>query len=233
MKVTPNVRSERIWLADQNALHRLGWRQEIGGLVAAATMCDLCSVAQLLVIMRNSNLTGTLVIEATLFAELSKRLSPLQFGRHNLALIVYGASAVHFSAVRLKRWKVRAVIAKDAALGQLRESLFRVLQGGCVRSRVRPAFDEALLDPGLLRLAQGLDGLTRRERAVLEQMVEGLLNKQIGYHLGIHESTVKHHLSSIYRKVQVPNRTRLAAMMRQMQALGPLLQEQAGVTIAA
>jgi DNA-binding NarL/FixJ family response regulator len=46
-------------------------------------------------------------------------------------------------------------------------------------------------------------GLSRRERQVLQSMVDGLPNKQIASQLGIGEDTVKKHLKSIYTKLQV------------------------------
>jgi DNA-binding NarL/FixJ family response regulator len=49
--------------------------------------------------------------------------------------------------------------------------------------------------------------LTERESQVLELLARGLANKQIGLSLGISEHTVKFHVSSIYTKMGVTNRT--------------------------
>jgi DNA-binding NarL/FixJ family response regulator len=49
--------------------------------------------------------------------------------------------------------------------------------------------------------------LTERERQVLQQIAQGLANKQIAAALGISEHTVKFHLSSIYAKLGATNRT--------------------------
>ncbi len=57
--------------------------------------------------------------------------------------------------------------------------------------------------------------LTRRERAVLDRMARGLLSKQIAQELGIAESTVKFHLSSIYAKLGANNRAE--AILRAVQ----------------
>jgi len=46
-------------------------------------------------------------------------------------------------------------------------------------------------------------GLTLREREVLQHVVQGKLNKQIAYDLGIHERTVKLHRTSITTKLGV------------------------------
>ena len=54
-------------------------------------------------------------------------------------------------------------------------------------------------------LAQG--PLTDRELEVLGLLAKGLANKQIALALGISEHTVKFHVSSIYTKLNVTNRT--------------------------
>ncbi len=52
-----------------------------------------------------------------------------------------------------------------------------------------------------------LDPLTERENEVLLRLAQGLTNKQIALALGISEHTVKFHVSSIYTKLGVSNRT--------------------------
>ena len=49
--------------------------------------------------------------------------------------------------------------------------------------------------------------LTERESEVLGLLAKGLANKQIAAALGISEHTVKFHVSSIYTKLNVTNRT--------------------------
>lgn len=49
--------------------------------------------------------------------------------------------------------------------------------------------------------------LTQREMEVLDLLARGLANKQIATSLGISEHTVKFHVSSIYAKLNVTNRT--------------------------
>ncbi|MFC1922034.1 LuxR C-terminal-related transcriptional regulator [Chloroflexota bacterium] len=70
----------------------------------------------------------------------------------------------------------------------------------------------ALVNPliGDLPTKQGeqlIDPLTDRENEVLQSLAQGLANKQIALHLGISEHTVKFHISSIYTKLGVTNRT--------------------------
>ena len=52
--------------------------------------------------------------------------------------------------------------------------------------------------------------LTRREREVLELLVEGLGNREIAATLGLSESTVRQHVGGILVKLDAPNRTAAA-----------------------
>ena len=58
--------------------------------------------------------------------------------------------------------------------------------------------------------------LTERERGILRLLAEGGSNAQIGAQLFVTEQTVKFHLTNIYRKIGVPNRTTAAAAARQL-----------------
>lgn len=53
-------------------------------------------------------------------------------------------------------------------------------------------------------------GLTEREQAVLQALAQGQSNKEIARSLWLAEQTVKFHLTNIYRKLGVSNRTEAA-----------------------
>ncbi|WP_207208891.1 response regulator [Nocardioides oleivorans] len=65
----------------------------------------------------------------------------------------------------------------------------------------------------------GVSDLSPREAEVLRLVVEGLLNKQIAQRLGITERTVKAHLTSVYQRIGVADRTQ-AALWAQRHDLG-------------
>ena len=52
--------------------------------------------------------------------------------------------------------------------------------------------------------------LTARELEVLELIAQGLINKEIAKRLYISEKTVKNHISNIFRKINVSDRTQAA-----------------------
>jgi FixJ family two-component response regulator len=59
--------------------------------------------------------------------------------------------------------------------------------------------------------------LTRRERQVMALVVSGLLNKQVGGELGIHENTVKYHRAQAMQKMKADS---LADLVRMAARLG-------------
>jgi two-component system response regulator DevR len=63
-------------------------------------------------------------------------------------------------------------------------------------------------------------GLTRRELEILQLVAEGHSNAQLARKLWVTEQTVKFHLSNIYRKLDVSNRTE-ASRWAQLQGLLP------------
>jgi len=65
-----------------------------------------------------------------------------------------------------------------------------------------------------LRKADLLRALTGRESEVLQFVAAGLSNKQIGLKLDLHEKTVKHHMTQIFAKLGVANRTEAAMAFR-------------------
>jgi DNA-binding CsgD family transcriptional regulator len=63
-------------------------------------------------------------------------------------------------------------------------------------------------------------GLTRRELEILRLVAEGHSNAELAKMLWVTEQTVKFHLSNIYRKLDVSNRTE-ASRWAQIQGLLP------------
>jgi DNA-binding NarL/FixJ family response regulator len=109
-------------------------------------------------------------------------------------------------------------IPKSADAATLGQAITRVLDG----DRWVPA--TALAAPAATAAehdaAQRLQGLTPQQFRVLQMLGEGLLNKQIGYELGVSEATIKAHMTAILRKLGASNRTQ-AVLIAGRLALDP------------
>jgi DNA-binding NarL/FixJ family response regulator len=95
-------------------------------------------------------------------------------------------------------------------------------------SAVRQVFDHSVFLPGAGRppaadktpLLADSPGLTRREKEILQLVAEGHSNAELARMLWVTEQTVKFHLSNIYRKLGVSNRTE-ASRWAQLQGMLP------------
>jgi FixJ family two-component response regulator len=87
----------------------------------------------------------------------------------------------------------------DVLLSAIRQAL--------ERSRATLGYEEQLR-----ALRTSLASLTAREREVMELVVAGLLNKQVGGRLGISEITVKAHRGNMMRKMGVESFAELVTM---------------------
>jgi DNA-binding NarL/FixJ family response regulator len=92
----------------------------------------------------------------------------------------------------------KAYLLKETNREELLDCIRRVHAGGmCV-----PAAIAAKLAERIVRTE-----LTRRELEVLESLVRGFSNKEIGRSLYINETTVKSHVKHLFAKLHVSNRT--------------------------
>lgn len=102
-------------------------------------------------------------------------------------------------------------VLKDVEPGGLVSAIRAVKQGN---SYMSPSAVKKLLCE-FTRLSTGreeekVEGLTAREQEVLRLIARGQSNKEIGTALAISEKTVKNHVTSIFRKIGVDDRTEAA-----------------------
>jgi FixJ family two-component response regulator len=92
------------------------------------------------------------------------------------------------------------------------EQLLDAIRHAIERSRVA-----ARSNADIRVLGERYELLTPRERDVMTHVVTGLLNKQVGWELGISESTVKAHRGQVMRKMKADS---LADLVRMAARLG-------------
>ncbi|MBT1513077.1 response regulator transcription factor [Bradyrhizobium sp. SRL28] len=101
-------------------------------------------------------------------------------------------------------------ISKDVAPEILVQSLRQIAKGR--RLLPLPTVDQAVLREQSTITENALAVLTDRERQIMRLVSEGLSNKEIGRRLNITDGTIKVHLHHIFQKLEISNRTVLAAI---------------------
>jgi DNA-binding NarL/FixJ family response regulator len=100
-------------------------------------------------------------------------------------------------------------LLKDANVESVVSSLLAVVAGERVMaSAVVNRVLEMLT--GSTSTKEFYDGLTAREMEILKLLAGGMANKQIAFHLTISEKTVRNHVSNMYEKLNVFDRTQAA-----------------------
>lgn len=110
----------------------------------------------------------------------------------------------------------------------------QAMKAGAVEFLTKPVRDQTLLDAVNKAIGSDLSKrgdalasresialfatLTPRERQVMHAVVQGALNKQIAFDLGITEVTVKLHRSSVMKKMQTPFVTHLVRTWQSLPA---------------
>lgn len=104
---------------------------------------------------------------------------------------------------------VNGYILKDSESSELKKAIFAIISGeNFIQPDLIPLLNARLIkrDHDL----EKIEALTKREREVLIQVAKGMFNKEIADSLLISERTVKNHMSSIFRKIDVSDRTQAA-----------------------
>jgi FixJ family two-component response regulator len=114
----------------------------------------------------------------------------------------------------------------------------QAMKAGAIEFFMKPFDDETLLtaidralkasrtrlehDAELLALRRRHESLSGREQEVMALVVTGLLNKQVGFELGISEITVKAHRGKVMRKMEANSLADLITMATRLGLPSPL-----------
>lgn len=111
-------------------------------------------------------------------------------------------------------------VPKTTGAAQIAQAVTSMLEGDIWLPQGY-ASDEVELDNEFAELADKVASLTPAQYKVLCYMRDGLLNKQIAYNLDIATATVKAHVTAIFKKLQINNRTQAVLIASQLQLEPP------------
>ncbi len=104
---------------------------------------------------------------------------------------------------------VEGYILKDAESAELKSAIYHIIDGeNYIQPSLIPALNNRLVNRDSDKAK--IDSLTNREREVLVHVANGMFNKEIALNLNISERTVKNHISNIFKKINVNDRTQAA-----------------------
>lgn len=197
----------RVLIADDHALVREGLRKllerdenieivdEVGDGQGAINVARREKPS---VILMDVNMPGTDGITAT---KVIKREIP---SVKVVALTIYEDEEV----VEMVKAGVSAYVLKDVAGSELIDTIHRVMAGEVV---IHPRVAKRLVkEINRSNQKKEIVKLTRRENDILNLLVKGSSNKDMAENMYISEKTVKNHLTSIFRKLGVKDRTQAA-----------------------
>jgi DNA-binding NarL/FixJ family response regulator len=138
-------------------------------------------------------------------------MAGLKAARPGLRIVVSGSNADDEMILKALAAGAKGYVDEAATPEEFVQAIRIVYQGSVwAPRRVLSMFIERVTSsPGRIFPA-GRVTFTERERDVLEMLVAGRSNKEIGSALGIEERTVKAHVAKLMRKVGVQNRIALS-----------------------
>lgn len=125
-------------------------------------------------------------------------------------VVVVSASEEPHTVRRTLAVGASGFIPKSASLETMVEAIGQVLDGETWAPDVGEAEGEEA------DLQSRIASLTPSQLRILEGLKAGRLNKQIAYDLGVTEATIKAHLTSVFRKLGVQNRTQAVILSQQI-----------------
>ena len=104
---------------------------------------------------------------------------------------------------------VDGYILKDSESAELKKAIRAVRDGeNYIQPSLIPTLNNQLVNRDTDK--DKISSLTNRELEVLIQVANGMFNKEIATNLNISERTVKNHISNIFKKIDVSDRTQAA-----------------------
>lgn len=100
-------------------------------------------------------------------------------------------------------------ILKESSFDTLKKAIFKVYSGNkYIEPNMMPLLNANMQEKSNVK--KKISELTRREIDVLKMIASGSFNKEIASTLNISERTVKNHVSNIFKKIEVSDRTQAA-----------------------
>jgi len=199
----------KVILTDDHILIREGIKQllefdgsmevvaQAGDGLECLKVCDEVDADILLLDINMPNMSGLDALK-----ELRKKKNPIKV----LILTVHNETEYLVKATEIG---VDGYILKDSGIEELKSAINVIVRGeSFIQPSLIPALNNFLINKDLEQ--DKISSLTKRELEILKEVSIGKINKEIAIELNITERTVKNHKVSIFKKIDVNDRTQAA-----------------------
>lgn len=201
--------SIRVMLADDHVMMREGIRQLLefdGSIEVVAEANDGEECIEKLLDVKPQILLLDINMSKKNGIEVLKEIKNKKIDVKVLILTVHDSVEYLLKAVELG---VDGYIMKDSESAELKKAINVIMSGeSYIQPKLVPALNNRLVARDIDK--DKIDSLTSRELEVLIQVANGMFNKEIATSLNISERTVKNHISNIFKKIGVFDRTQAA-----------------------
>jgi DNA-binding NarL/FixJ family response regulator len=211
------VSETRILLCDDHPLVRRAIGDALGDALADVAIEESGSLAEAMDRIARDPALDLILLDLTMpGADGLRGLLHILVAAPTTPVAIVSAAANPDTIHRAMACGASGYLPKSLALHDIVAGVRAILDGELVRPPDGSAIDDTT-DDEAMRLAQ----LSPRQYDILMRIVDGRLNKQIAADLAIGEQTVKIHVSTILRKLQVGSRTQAALVAERVLRGGP------------
>ncbi len=136
----------------------------------------------------------------------------------NVPVLVISAQDEDNTIRKAINYGATGFIPKSASMTTIKQAIQKTIAG----ERWLPEHITTITESNIEKSAieQKIATLTPQQFRVLGMISEGMLNKQIAWELNISEATIKAHVTAIFRKLGVRNRTQAVIALQQLELDG-------------
>ncbi len=136
----------------------------------------------------------------------------------NVPVLVISAQDEDNTIRKAINYGATGFIPKSASMATIKQAIQKTLAGERWLPEHITSTEESNTEKS--EIEQKITTLTPQQFRVLGMIGEGMLNKQIAWELNISEATIKAHVTAIFRKLGVRNRTQAVIALQQLELDG-------------
>ena len=213
-------------IADDHPLFRAALRQAARDAVGDVELLEAGDLAGVLAILEAQPQVDLVLLDLHMPGNRGLAgLAAVRAQHPGVAVVVVSANDDPRVVRRALDHGAAGYLPKSAGLDELRDAIRTVL--ACetwLPAMLRASVSRAASSPNDADLAARLASLSPQQFRVLTLVAEGLLNKQIADRLDVQERTVKAHLTAIFERLGVRNRTQAGVVLRELELSDPARQ---------